>query len=420
MATYKPIQSTVVTSATSIVTFSGISQDYTDLVLLISGQASVAGNVRITFNGDSTSTLYSTTFLDGDGTSATSTRSSSASFITGGYIPTSNYDICKIDINGYSNSSTNKTILVRAAAPNRGLSAAIVNLWRNTAPITSISFELFGSGAYRTWQPGSTFSLYGIKSGAPQALGGDLVATDGNYWYHAFRTTGSFTPLKTLSADILVVAGGGASGSSYGGAGGAGGLLSFTSQSVSATATTITVGAGGAGATPGGPSGSGTGLNGNDSQFGALTLVKGGGGGGYWYSVSLKSNGAVGGSGGGSGRGAEGSVGGVGTSGQGNTGGTGSGTSSNYAGGGGGAGAAGSSSSGGAGLTSSISGGATTGTGSLSGGSYYFAVGGTAAGGTAPAGGSGNGVVGAANTGNGGGSENNAGGSGIVIVRYPV
>ena len=439
MATYKPLQSVVLTSATSIVTFSGIDQGYTDLVLLISGQAtSASSNVRMTFNGDSTSTLYSTTFLDGDGSSVTSSRSSSASFATGGYIPTSNYDICKIDINGYSNSSTNKTSLVRAAAPNRGLSSAIVNLWRNTAPITSISFEIYGSGAYRNWVAGSTFDLYGIKSGSQQALGGDVVITDGNYWYHAFRSTGAFTPLKTLSADILIVAGGGGGGADMSGGGGAGGLQGFTSQSLSATNYTVTVGAGGAGS----PGSSQLGSNGENSQFGALTASVGGGRSGNYVSTT----GASGGSGGGAGRGA-GTTGGAGTSGQGFAGGNGSGV--NYdgeTGGGGGAGAVGGngngsgSGDGGIGSSNYSSWGSATSTGQNVSGTYYYAGGGgggwQTSGTVTGSGGYGGGgagaaagvasIAGTANTGGGGGggagggSAGRAGGSGIVIVRYPV
>jgi hypothetical protein len=64
----------------------------------------------------------------------------------------------------------------------------------------------------------STFYLYGVaKLGTtpaivPYATGGDTIMTDGTYWYHAFTSSGTFTPAKGLSCDVLVVAGGGGGG----------------------------------------------------------------------------------------------------------------------------------------------------------------------------------------------------------------
>jgi hypothetical protein len=101
----------------------------------------------------------------------------------------------------------------------------------------------------------STFYLYGVsKLGTtpaivPYATGGDTIMTDGTYWYHAFTSSGTFTPTKGLSCDVLVVAGGGAGGAELiGGGGGAGGRYCISAQSLaSGTGYTVTVGAGGAG-----------------------------------------------------------------------------------------------------------------------------------------------------------------------------
>jgi hypothetical protein len=205
------------------------------------------------------------------------------------------------------------------------------HLWSNTAAISSIALTP-QDGSFVQY---STFYLYGISSNTttqnttvPYANGGDIITTDGSYWYHAFISSGVITPLKELSADVLCIAGGGGGGQYQSGGGGAGGLLYFASQSLTAQAYTVTVGAGGAMATVG-----------SDSQFGALTLVKGGGRG----ADTINTTGGTGGSGGGGGAGvAPTSPGGSATSGQGNNGGDGNNSAPAYgAGGGGGAGVVG-------------------------------------------------------------------------------
>jgi len=439
MATYNPLQSIYLTSAVSSVTFSGIPQTYTDLVLVYTGTVSAQQQVTVTFNGSS-SAYYSQTRLAGDASTTSSDRGSNQSNI---YISSGNVaelSSCRVNINNYSSTTTYKTLLARWGNTSNGSVAAINALWRgstgsSTEAITSLTVS---TASAATFNIGSSFDLYGIKSGAPQALGGDVVTTDGNYWYHTFKSTQTFTPLRPLTADVLIVAGGGGGGADMSGGGGAGGLQGFTSQSLSATAYTVTVGAGGAGST-----GSGTlGANGANSQFGALTASVGGGRSGNYITTT----GASGGSGGGAGRGS-GTTGGAGTAGQGYAGGNGSGV--NYdgeTGGGGGAGAAGGNGSGsgsgdgGIGSSTYSSWGSATSTGQNVSGTYYYAGGGgggwatnstvTGSGGN---GGGGNGAssstlstAGTTNTGGGGGggqgggSAGRAGGSGIVIVRYPV
>jgi hypothetical protein len=440
MATYKPLQSVALTSATASVTFSGIDQGYTDLVVVINATTTSDTQVRLGFNSD-TGTPYSSTILYGDGSSAGSVRvSNEASMNIGGVGQNTGTNL--IHINSYSNTTTNKTALGRYSelSPSYGEAALKVGLWRNTAAITSVTFTL-GTGNYSA---GSTFSLYGIKSGAPQALGGDVVTTDGTYWYHAFRSTGAFTPQRPLTADVLVVAGGAGTGQIITGGGGAGGLLAFTNQSLTPANYPITVGAGGAATSGFGT----TGNNGNDSQFGSLTLVKGGGRPGTYNTNG--SAGSTGGSGGGGGAGDSGGSGGAGgspTSGQGNAGGAGSfGSNAGAGGGGGGAGAAGANGTG-SGTTAAVGGAGGAGTNAYSswatatstGVSGFYAGGGGGAvnfnvnSGAGGAGGGGKGannapsdaVAGTANTGGGAGGGGNgkasaSGGSGLVIVRYPV
>ena len=258
-----------------------------------------------------------------------------------------------------------------------------------------------------------------IKSFLFSATGG-TEATSGGFKYHTFTGNGTLSVNGTISADILVVAGGGPTGGWDGrnegqGGGGAGGLLYFTSQNLSTQNYSITVGAGGTAVDA-------NASNGSNSQFQGLTLALGGGCGGGFRGPE-DTTGRSGGSGGGGSYGwgpgttgpygEAGKFGGAGTSGQGNAGGNGLGQ---RGGGGGGA-----SSSGG---TATSSNPGTGGSGSTYFGSTY-AVGGD--GGFWNDAGTRNAVSGSANTGNGGrgaaGDKTNSGsngGSGIVIVRYAV
>jgi hypothetical protein len=437
--TYVALDKQTLVSNTPSVTFTNISQVYTDLVLIVNTGMATADvsslHIRVGNGSVDTGTNYSSTDLLGDGTSATSGRTSNASFIRilgrGTTLPNTLTNNSLISIMNYANTTTYKTLLVRGNVPSKNVQAT-TGLWSSTSAINTITISDYESGT--NLLAGSTFSLYGVQAWAaeatPKATGG-YVTSDSTYWYHTFPFSSTFTPLQSLTADILVVAGGGSGGTSVGGGGGGGGLVSFTSQSLSATGYTITVGAGAS------PVGSNTaGNNGNDSQFGALTLVKGGGGGG---SYSGNSGGKTGGSGGGGAGWASGDYrasGGSNTSGQGNVGGNGYGSSGDGgSGGGGGAGSVGGAASkpsigaagqGGQGSSAFSSWGLITGTGVPYAGIVYYAGGGggvwgTTSGtnGTATYGASAvyqNGIV---NSGQGGGGDGgNAGGSGIIIVRY--
>jgi hypothetical protein len=420
--TYVALASTTVSANAGPITFTSIPATYTDLVLVISGTQATSGTVRIQFNGD-TASNYSRTDLYGDGTSAASYRESNQTYINFITLQTTQSNSISHIMN-YANTTTNKTMLTRYNTPSSGVTAAGVMLWRSTAAINTITLT-------NTSNVTGTFSLYGIAaegvSPAAKATGG-YITSDSQYYYHTFLASGTFTPTQSITADCLVVAGG-AGGGRSGGGGGAGGLLAFTSQSLTATGYSITVGGGGAGNNVDNQ----TGTAGGDSQFAALTLVKGGGGGG-----SYGANGATGGSGGGGG-GFEGAArtGGSATSGQGSAGGNGFAGSSSLdraGGGGGGAGAVGAAAAsavggnGGIGLSTYSSWGVATGIGQNVSGTYYLSGGGggyAATGGTGGSGGGGGkGVNGTANTGGGGGGSASDGtvgfngASGVVIVRY--
>lgn len=424
--TYEAIATQTLSSDTATITFSSIPATYTDLVLVATIKNNSGGSraIQVLLNND-TGTNYSTTDIQGTGTSAASTRSTGTAYLDASVTcPGTEFATLIMNFQNYANTTTFKSILNRNGAAGTNV-RAVVSLWRSTTAINSIKFQLGGADLYST---GSTFSLYGIKAEpvvVAKATGGTIVSSVDGYTYHAFTSSGTFTPTVSLTSEMLIIAGGGGGGSTYGQAagGGAGGLVYLSAQSMTAIAYAVTVGGGGATlATFNGPNGS----NGSNSLVaGFTTAVGGGGGASYRNNGDGGQTGSVGGSGGGGGANSSGSpaggTGGAGTAGQGNAGGNGFGTATWGGGGGGGAGGVGNNAIGGAsylggnggvGLSTYSTWGATTGTGQNISGTYWFAGGGGGSdGGSA---GSGNG---AANTGGGGNGQNN-GYSGVVIIRY--
>ena len=431
MPTNTPISSINVTTATASVTFAGIPQTYTDLYIVCNpGSSATVNDLRMQFNGD-TSALYSETYLRGSGSAATSVRETGQTSMGMGWMQDTIVSSHQINILNYANTATYKSAVCKfGSASGSNYVGAVSGLYRSNNAVTSITL-LAGSG---TISAGSTFSLYGISTSGVSATGnvstkaiGGTVVYSGSYTYHVFTSSGLFTSAAPLTADVLVVAGGGAGGVSYGAGGGGGGVVYFASQSLPiATSYSCIVGAGGI--TPGNIA-----TNGNNSRFGTLTAAVGGGGGGW--SPSYARAGWSGGSGGGS------SIGGTpGSSTQTGTGATafygnagGTSVATYTSGGGGGAGSAGGNGGGagspiggdggyGTGVYSSW--GSATSTGVLYSGTYYYAGGGAGVGtggkGAAINGATTWGVAAAANTGAGGGGDMAYanGGSGVIIVRY--
>ena len=244
-----------------------------------------------------------------------------------------------------------------------------------------------------------------------------------------------------VDVDYLVVAGGGGTGTgAFSGGAGAGGLLTGAAMTVTlGISYDVTVGAGGSGATAGN-SYSNIGVsNGSNSIFNTVTSTGGG------YGSTYVNNSGSGGSGGGEAAQYTHSI-GTGIPGQGNNGGIGPG---NTTGGGGGAGAVGGTGSssqggnGGVGLSIDLlnsTNAAAASVGEVSGSDVYYAGGGAGSRGYSSLSGSGGlgggggdnvadsvAVDGTLNTGGGGGGTAGqastvagaAGGSGVVILRYP-
>jgi hypothetical protein len=157
-STYTPIATTTLASTSTSVTFSSIAGTYTDLVLVTNGNTAANSNTYLQLNGD-TATNYSITRMSANG-SATSARTTSANKINldgFGFYTVAVTANKIISIQNYSNTTTNKTVLVRANSSS-GVDG-IVGLYRSTAAITSLTFTTDSA-----MQIGSTFTLYGIKA----------------------------------------------------------------------------------------------------------------------------------------------------------------------------------------------------------------------------------------------------------------
>jgi hypothetical protein len=461
---------TVGAAGAASVTFANIPQTgYTDLVIKGSARslrASDEDGLAFGINGAGATNWV---LLSGNGSSASTGTLSSLGFgaafvgrIPGANATSNTFGNFELYLPNYT-SSNQKSYLTDAVTETNGTTAysSLLSAYQsNTAAVSSVI--LLASNA--NLAANSTFYLYGVAklnttpAIAPKATGGDIVMTDGTYWYHAFRSSGTFTPAANLSCDILRISGGGGGGYNLAGGGGAGGIILSSAQLLAvSTAYTATIGAGGSGSTSSGVIGG----IGSQTTFtgGALSLstVFPGGGGKGDYGAAYASASTVASAGGATGAGSF--AGGTTTTGQGNNGGR-NGNLAYNAGGGGGAGAVGDNGSdsvagvggnGGAGINTYSSWASVTGTGV----SGFFAGGGGgsgmrtstgtgAVGGTGGSGGGGTGAfdngtsgvnfalatAGVANTGSGGGgggwdqysghAVGAAGGSGLVIVRYLV
>ena len=433
MSTYQPIATQTLASSASSITFAAIPQTYTDLVLVSRGTLTGSAVKLIRLNGD-TSSIYGCVTMTSDG------GSTSTGFYSEPYIDvvnaSTNQFVNVTNLNNYSNSVTYKSYLTRQGAATTS-TELIVGTYRRTDPVYSITLTT-SSNAFAA---GCTFNLYGISAlSSEKATGGNIITTDGTYWYHAFTSTGVFTPISSLTADVLSIGGGGAGGrGGGGGGGGGGGELDYTNQSLTAQAYTVTIGAGGSAGSPYSPT------NGNTTSFSSLVTSLGGGrgasgsqtagnggsggGGGNDYPTAGTASGSntfAGGAGytggapyNGAGGGGATAVGAAGTSGSGGNGGAGYTLSSIYpylttllspmtvvASGGGGAVQNGTGQN-----TQPGTGGTGAGNGGGSGGSYTGAVNATAS----SSYGSGGGGSAGANAGN-----PSSGYQGVVIIRYAV
>jgi hypothetical protein len=162
-ATYEKITSYTVTgSAVSSFDITSIPGTYTDFkaILYSAPGAAFDDEVLISCNSDSGNNYSMTVIGAFSGTLQSSRRSNVAQWHIDNNSPANTNGVYIMEFMNYSNSTTYKTMANRSGKGGTSVAASI-NLWRNTAAITSLNFRL---ASLLTYQVGTTITLYGIKA----------------------------------------------------------------------------------------------------------------------------------------------------------------------------------------------------------------------------------------------------------------
>jgi hypothetical protein len=152
--TYEKIATYTFSSLDYTYTLTSIPATYTDLRLVIAGKSDGNNAIGLTFNADGGSN-YSRTMLTGNGSTASSNRTTSTDSINIGTMSTQ-VSLTEVDIFSYA-GSTFKTVLGSFSADKNGSGDVnrVTGLWRSTSAITSIKIISW-------FDTGTTISLYGI------------------------------------------------------------------------------------------------------------------------------------------------------------------------------------------------------------------------------------------------------------------
>jgi hypothetical protein len=153
---------TVGAGGASSIDFVSIPSRYTDLCIKISSRAVNSGTDYMLINFNTLTSNFSAIYLDGSGSTATSsTLARFAGRIVDNAATSNTFSNNEIYIFNYAGSN-NKSYSVDAVNENNGTTAnsdLIGGLWSNTAAITSIGLTT-ASGNFAQY---STVTLYGIK-----------------------------------------------------------------------------------------------------------------------------------------------------------------------------------------------------------------------------------------------------------------
>jgi hypothetical protein len=151
-ATYTPLATVTLGTATASVVFSSIPATYRDIIIVFDGGTTISDGVGARFNAD-TGNNYSAVRMTGSSAGAISDNFSGISRIiqTAGDV-----DMFVSQVMDYSATDKHKTVLTRSSISTNV--TGIAARWANTAAITSIT--VFSPGS--TMTTGSTISLYGV------------------------------------------------------------------------------------------------------------------------------------------------------------------------------------------------------------------------------------------------------------------
>lgn len=156
----------VVSTATSQITFSSINQTHDDLMISCRlEQASTAAFLTIRLNSDSGFNYSTFTMLSNNTTVASYnvTNIQDWRIVTNNNILASSSNVGQIEIPNYRSTSHVKQMLSSFGShqSTNGIHWITGGRWNSTAAITTI--QIRGDGSSNYINPGSVFTLYGIK-----------------------------------------------------------------------------------------------------------------------------------------------------------------------------------------------------------------------------------------------------------------
>mgnify|MGYP003627784457 FL=1 len=153
--TYIPLAEVTLAASSSVVHFTEISQDYSDLFIAVEIVSTSNTSVRLNLNGSFTD--YYKVVMRGSGSSATSYASSTAedSFTLQG-TSGSTGAVSLISLMDYSSTDKHKVALIRGNCAATRVEAGAYR-WANNSAITSLSFH-----TNTAYEAGCTFKLFGI------------------------------------------------------------------------------------------------------------------------------------------------------------------------------------------------------------------------------------------------------------------
>jgi hypothetical protein len=195
--TFKKIQTvTVGSGGSATIEFTSIPQTYTDLKVVLSGRSTNADiDDHLFVKPNNSAANMTQQWIRGNG-SASSTGTTVRFAVNGSTSTTSTFSNTELYFPNYT-SAVNKDFQGTTVQETNATEAYIYLcsfLWSNTSAITSLVLDLL-NGNFAEY---STATLYGVSEEI-KATGG-VITTDANYIYHTFTSSGTFTPLTSLTA----------------------------------------------------------------------------------------------------------------------------------------------------------------------------------------------------------------------------
>lgn len=156
-STYTPIATTTLASTTANYTFSSIPSSYTDLILVAQAKNPTAGD-NLVYNLNGATSGYSNTRVIGNGSTATSSKTTNFPVALVGNVATE-WGTFITHFMNYSNTTTYKSFITRCSYASAETQESI-NLYQSTSAISSIKISM----SDQSFSAGTTFTLYGIAA----------------------------------------------------------------------------------------------------------------------------------------------------------------------------------------------------------------------------------------------------------------